>query len=236
VETEKLRPTAPHEEAPPANPGILNSNQPVVADQKGTLHVDFMRVRQLGTWARRRTRQTTTQIRINLTAIYEASTNAVAHALAIGDALNTAKRLVGHGNWMKWLSTEFQLSGRSATSYMKLAKSRAKVEAYSQRAANMNEEFSIRAALRLISPPRLSKPAKPKTFLEISTPALLGRFLDGNQELFFEALQHAPALKPVIEQRLQRPLGDKIRKAARRAARRGPIAPLVARGDAASIH
>jgi Protein of unknown function (DUF3102) len=178
----------------------------------------------------------TAQIRANLQAIYEASANAVAHALALGDALNTAKRLVGHGNWMKWLSTECQLKGRTANDYMMLARSRAKVEAYSQRAANMNAEFSIRTALRLIRSPRPSKPAKPQTFDEISMACPLGSFLDGHHDLFFEALQHAPALKQLIEQRLQRPLGDRKKKAARRAAQRGPVAPLVARGDTASIH
>jgi len=85
-------------------------------------------------------------VRTELAAMVHAVTTVLAHAMAVGDALNQAKKLVGHGNWLHWLAAETSLSERTARAYMRLANHREVVEAKRQRAADL----SVRAALRVI--------------------------------------------------------------------------------------
>jgi hypothetical protein len=104
-----------------------------------------------------------------LAALGHAASAALAHAIAMGDALNTAKKLIGHGHWQDdwedWVSKECGgLSVRSARNYMRLANHRTVLEAKRQRAADL----SIRAALRLIGPAKTARPRKPAPALKIS--------------------------------------------------------------------
>ena len=85
-------------------------------------------------------------VRAELVAVGHATTEMRVHAFAIGDALIEAKKLAGHGYWLRWLETECGLSLRTAQSYMRLANHRELLEANAQRAAHL----TIRGALRLI--------------------------------------------------------------------------------------
>ena len=85
-------------------------------------------------------------VRASLTAIGSATADLLAHAFEIGDALNAAKKLAGHGHWRRWLEAECGLSERTAQAYMRLANHRQSLESNPQRAADL----SLRGALRLI--------------------------------------------------------------------------------------
>jgi len=85
-------------------------------------------------------------VRAELVAVSRATTEMLTHAFAVGDALNQAKKLAGHGNWLHWLAAECGLSDRTANAYMRLANHREVLEANPQRAADL----SVRAALRII--------------------------------------------------------------------------------------
>jgi Protein of unknown function (DUF3102) len=76
----------------------------------------------------------------------------LAHALKLGELLNQAKEVVGHGEWTSWLKTKCpQISHRTANVYMKLAEHKEKFDtkANSQQAANFaaKDDMSIRAAI-----------------------------------------------------------------------------------------
>ena len=43
------------------------------------------------------------------------------HAKDAGDALRAAKQRVGHGNWLKWLRTNFEASAETARVYMRVS-------------------------------------------------------------------------------------------------------------------
>lgn len=177
------------------------------------------------------------RIRNNLDAISEAHVNLLAHAMAAGDSLNIAREtLIPKRRWGKWLKEEFGLSRSHAHNYCQLAKYRALIEANVQRVGQTGCHLTLRAALRLIAPVRAARPTRPKTFNEIAEPTALGEFLEQHEQLFFEALAHAPTLKAEIAKRLERPLGRKAAKARAKAARELPPAPLVTRGDTASMH
>jgi hypothetical protein len=81
-------------------------------------------------------------IRAALIASAHALSGVLAHALDIGDALLAAKSLCGHGHWLPWLENEFGFSSRTAETYMRLARHRARIEAEisnSQHAANLSQ-------------------------------------------------------------------------------------------------
>jgi hypothetical protein len=50
--------------------------------------------------------------------------DAVAHAMTCGDLLIEAKSELKHGGWSKWLKQNCEVSARTATLYMRLAKNR----------------------------------------------------------------------------------------------------------------
>jgi hypothetical protein len=177
------------------------------------------------------------RVKVNLKAMSEASANVLAHAMAIGDNLITARKtLIPERRWGKWLKEEFEISRGHAHNYCQLARHRALIEANVQRVGQSGGHLTLRGALRLIAPPRPTSPSRPKMLCEVETPSVLGKFLEQHGELFFEALAYAPTLRAVITKRLERPLGRKAAKARKEADKEVPPAPLVARGDAASIH
>jgi hypothetical protein len=167
--------------------------------------------------------QITARLKDRVSELIENDKNAVRIAMVMGDDLAEAKPLVGHGNWAKWLA-ECGIVHRKARKYMLLARHRGLIEANWPRAANL--EFSIRDALKLISPPKERASSGPKLLAEIETPELLGKFLEEHPSLFFDALQHAPTLKAEVFKRAPMPLTRKEAKRRRREANR-QIAPLV---------
>jgi len=82
--------------------------------------------------------------------VLDAGKNVVRKAIEAGVALIDAKRQVGHGNWLKWLKENCELSERTAELYMECARNRQKLEAIIAAAANM----TLAQALRKIKPTR----------------------------------------------------------------------------------
>jgi len=54
-------------------------------------------------------------------AAHRAAKTAVAHAIAAGVLLIEAKGRIHHGQWLAWLSDNFDFSAKTATGYMRLA-------------------------------------------------------------------------------------------------------------------
>jgi Protein of unknown function (DUF3102) len=78
--------------------------------------------------------------------------NTIEHAIRCGELLREMKRRVGHGNWLAWVQEHFQASERTARNYMEIAKSAA--------VADLNEDTTMRSALRALASP--SQPREPK--------------------------------------------------------------------------
>jgi Protein of unknown function (DUF3102) len=78
------------------------------------------------------------------------------HALRLGELLNEAKEVVGHGKWTDWLKVHCsRVTHRTANLYMNLAKNKDKFSdpTNSQRVANMaaEDDLSIRAAIDVVN-------------------------------------------------------------------------------------
>jgi hypothetical protein len=99
------------------------------------------------------------RIRVGHAGVRSASANALAVALDVGDALLEARNRVSSG-WERWLHESCHLALSTARLYQALAKHRPEIEAELEE----DPEFSLRAARRLIAPPRSNepKPAKAK--------------------------------------------------------------------------
>jgi hypothetical protein len=80
--------------------------------------------------------------------VVDAGKNVVRKAIEAGIALIEAKRQVGHGQWLKWLKENCELSDRTAEVYMECARNRQRLEAIIAAAANM----TLAGALREIKP------------------------------------------------------------------------------------
>lgn len=80
----------------------------------------------------------------------DAAGSAIEHAIAAGEALDAAKRAVGHGRWGEWLRKNFDGSERRAREYMQLFNGRDRLEANRRTPADL----TIDAALRRLAAPR----------------------------------------------------------------------------------
>ena len=79
---------------------------------------------------------------------------AIRHARECGEALITAKKAVGHGNWGAWLIANCRVSPRQARNYMTVARDWSRIAELSNRnrgAVFGIESLSIKAALRLLT-------------------------------------------------------------------------------------
>jgi Protein of unknown function (DUF3102) len=77
------------------------------------------------------------------------------HASAAGELLIQAKAKAGHGKWLSWLRDECEISMRTASLYMRLAKNRRGIE---DQIGNAVADLTLRGAVKLLSPPRQSDP------------------------------------------------------------------------------
>ena len=77
------------------------------------------------------------------------------HASAAGELLIQAKAKAGHGKWLSWLRDECEISVRTASLYMRLAKNRRGIE---DQIGNAVADLTLRGAVKLLSPPRQSDP------------------------------------------------------------------------------
>ena len=120
-----------------------------MSDSNPSDNSDFGRVNVLHALAER--------IRASLKAAQEGRCHAWHHYLDIGDALVEAQERVSTG-WKKWLHKNCcALSVRSAFRYTQLARHRAEIEAEVKATGG---QLSLRAALRLITKPQISKKSK----------------------------------------------------------------------------
>src|SRR5262245_23561707 len=78
--------------------------------------------------------------------VLQAARSAVERAIECGKALLEAKKKVGHGAWLKWVSENLSFAERTTTGYMKLA---ALSKANQQRVADL----PLRQALKAIAGP-----------------------------------------------------------------------------------
>jgi hypothetical protein len=81
------------------------------------------------------------------------------HACAAGELLIRAKARAGHGKWLSWLRDECEISGRTATLYMRLAENRGRME---DQFGNAVADLTVRRAIKLLSPQRQSDPLAEK--------------------------------------------------------------------------
>jgi hypothetical protein len=91
-------------------------------------------------------------------AVQTAGATVLRHALEAGDDLIEAQSRVST-NWKKWLRDNCFLSVRTAQLYQQLARHREEIEAAIAQAG----ELSLRAACRLITPPRSNETKSAKT-------------------------------------------------------------------------
>jgi hypothetical protein len=116
-------------------------------------------------------------------ALVSAQKGTLEYAIKTGELLQEAKNKLKHGEWSKWLELNCpNISARTATDYMKLARNQARVGSNQQRAA----ELSIRGALRSIKPEPKTR-QKPKQ----SKPDLVGLLHDLAADELHTALEAA---------------------------------------------
>jgi hypothetical protein len=89
------------------------------------------------------------RIKTEHAAIGAAFKRALVPAIAAGEALNEAKGLVGHGQWLSWLEGNCQIAERTAQLYMKLASGKSVLESKSANLADL----TLSEAVKLIDPP-----------------------------------------------------------------------------------
>jgi hypothetical protein len=115
---------------------------------------------------------TASQLRASVSSIRARHRKIFQDIVAIGTDLIEAKRLLGHGNFGKWIASEFQWSERTARAYMSIAEY---VETLSA------EESAIIAGLPLTTLIKLSAPSTPKSvYDEIILKAEAGERLKGS--------------------------------------------------------
>jgi hypothetical protein len=66
------------------------------------------------------------------------------HARAAGELLIQAKAKAGHGKWLPWLRDECEISVRTASLYMRLAKNRGGID---DQIGNAVADLTLRVAL-----------------------------------------------------------------------------------------
>jgi hypothetical protein len=121
--------------------------------------------------------------------VIESGKNVVRKAIDAGIALIEAKKLVGHGGWLRWLK-ECGLSDRTAEVYMTCARNRGLLEPKIAATANM----TLAGALREI---------KPKS--EKGKDGVLGRY-DKAQTTLIKTLRQLPPED--VEEAAQRTIAE----------------------------
>ncbi len=88
-------------------------------------------------------------------AVVTSSQSGLEHAIECGEMLKTAKDKVGHGGWENWLADNCpDISPRTASRYMLLAKNGEKLEKAAEQNGHALADFSATAANRLLSKPK----------------------------------------------------------------------------------
>lgn len=90
-----------------------------------------------------------TRIRTEHAAVAAAFERGAMHARNAGELLRDAKRQIKHGEWMTWLTIHCEMSDRTATNYMRIAKRWPEIEANRESLADLSQS----KALEVISRP-----------------------------------------------------------------------------------
>jgi hypothetical protein len=89
-------------------------------------------------------------------ALANALRSIVPRAISIGEDLNNAKRIVGHGGFLKWVRLNCAMTNKTAERYMKLATNKDKLHAKLQELSNKAEDkFEMLSNLSLAQAERL---------------------------------------------------------------------------------
>src|ERR1700722_10551482 len=92
-------------------------------------------------------------------AVLEALESGLGHAIKAGEYLAAAKKLVGHGEWAKWVERNCEFSYRTARSYLRVHALKDKLP--------KREEISYRRALLMLRADPTKKPGtKKKTVIK----------------------------------------------------------------------
>ena len=87
----------------------------------------------------------------------------VDRAISIGEDLNKAKALVGHGSFLKWVDLNCDMTNKTAQRYMKLATNKTVLMAkIAEAAAKADDKFEIISNLSLAQAERLIDGSEPK--------------------------------------------------------------------------
>jgi Protein of unknown function (DUF3102) len=79
-------------------------------------------------------------------AVVEATQAKLQHAITAGDTLKACKDSMAHGNWTNWLKDNCpEISERTASVYMRLAKNSDKVEKAAEENGSTAADLSMRA-------------------------------------------------------------------------------------------
>ncbi len=82
----------------------------------------------------------------------------IEHAIVAGELLIEAKRQLKHGQWLPWLREHCQISERTASLYMRLARHKVELEAKSATVADL----TVNDAIALLAPPTEQDPSMAK--------------------------------------------------------------------------
>jgi Protein of unknown function (DUF3102) len=102
-------------------------------------------------------------------AVVEATQAKLQHAITAGATLKACKESMAHGNWANWLKDNCpEISERTASVYMRLAKNSDKVEKAAEENGSSAADLSMRAMLKLLRKPKTDEQKatatpKPKT-------------------------------------------------------------------------
>jgi hypothetical protein len=101
-------------------------------------------------------------------AVVEATQAKLQHAITAGATLKACKDSMAHGNWTNWLKDNCpEISERTASVYMTLAKNSDKVEKAAEENGSGAADLSMRAMLKLLKKPKTdeqkAKAKQPKT-------------------------------------------------------------------------
>lgn len=97
-----------------------------------------------------------TEINADMAQVEKYLNQALPHAIKVGEKLNEAKALCGHGGWGAWLDANFKGSRTTATNYMRLA-------ANQQAIADLELGGVVEAIDKIAKPKPTPKPTPPCT-------------------------------------------------------------------------
>jgi hypothetical protein len=97
------------------------------------------------------------QINVEHEAIAKATQSALAHAFEAGKLLLEAKQKLKHGEWLDWLQANCTISPRTATHYMRLAKSQKSLANQIGNVADLGVNEALRALAPAAGPPDMKQ-------------------------------------------------------------------------------